>query len=109
MRRIEYLACSSNPDGCWVAQQARNLVMQCGDEQPFRCSFMIGIALVVHRDDRPGPAMPATVAERRAVVRVLVPEPCGPMPNKKATARRKIATRRAALDRAVTRDYAALN
>ncbi len=35
-RRIEYVACSSNPDGRWVAQQARNLVMQFGDEQPFR-------------------------------------------------------------------------
>src|SRR5207244_10053270 len=35
-RRIEYVACSSNPDGRWVAQQARNLVMQFGDEKPFR-------------------------------------------------------------------------
>src|SRR4029453_12473175 len=35
-RRIEYIACTSNPDGGWVAQQARNLVMQLGDEQPFR-------------------------------------------------------------------------
>jgi hypothetical protein len=35
-RRIEYIACTSNPDGRWVAQQARNLVMQLGDEQPFR-------------------------------------------------------------------------
>ncbi len=35
-RRIEYLACSSNPDGPWVAQQARNLAMQFADEQPFR-------------------------------------------------------------------------
>jgi transposase InsO family protein len=35
-RRIEYIACSSNPDGRWVTQQARNLVMQFGDEQPFR-------------------------------------------------------------------------
>jgi putative transposase len=35
-RRIEYLACSSNPDGGWVAQQARNLVMQLGDEHAFR-------------------------------------------------------------------------
>jgi len=35
-RRIEYVACSSNPDGRWVAQQARNLVMQFGDGQPFR-------------------------------------------------------------------------
>jgi putative transposase len=35
-RRIEYIASSSNPDGRWVAQQARNLVMQLDDEQPFR-------------------------------------------------------------------------
>src|SRR5205823_433961 len=35
-RRIEYVACSSNPDGRWVTQQARNLVMQLGDEHPFR-------------------------------------------------------------------------
>jgi putative transposase len=35
-RRIEYVACSSNPDGRWISQQARNLVMQPGDEQPFR-------------------------------------------------------------------------
>ncbi len=34
-RRIEYIASSSNPDGRWVAQQARN-VMQLDDEQPFR-------------------------------------------------------------------------
>jgi putative transposase len=35
-RQLEYVACSSNPDGRWVAQQARNLVMQLGDERPFR-------------------------------------------------------------------------
>ena len=35
-RRIEYAACSSSPDGGWTAQQARNLMMQLGDEQPFR-------------------------------------------------------------------------
>ena len=35
-RRIEYLACSSDPDGRWLTQQARNLVMQFDDEQPFR-------------------------------------------------------------------------
>jgi putative transposase len=35
-RRIEYVACSSNPDGRWVTQQARNLAMQFEDEQPFR-------------------------------------------------------------------------
>ena len=35
-RRIEYVACTAHSDGRWVAQQARNLVMQLGDEQPFR-------------------------------------------------------------------------
>jgi len=35
-RRIEYVACASTPDGGWVAQQARNLIMRFGDEQPFR-------------------------------------------------------------------------
>jgi transposase InsO family protein len=35
-RRIEYVSCSSNPDWRWVAQQARNLVMQLGDKHPFR-------------------------------------------------------------------------
>jgi putative transposase len=35
-RRLEYAASSSNPDGRWVAQQARNFVMQLGEEQPFR-------------------------------------------------------------------------
>jgi putative transposase len=35
-RRIEYIAASSNPDGRWVAQQARNLSMQLGDQHSFR-------------------------------------------------------------------------
>ncbi len=35
-RRIEYVACTPNPDGGWVAQQARNLIMRFGEEQPFR-------------------------------------------------------------------------
>lgn len=30
-RRIEYVACTSNPDGAWVTQQARNLLMDLGD------------------------------------------------------------------------------
>jgi putative transposase len=34
-RRIEYIAVTSNPGGRWVTQQARNLVMQLGDEHPF--------------------------------------------------------------------------
>jgi putative transposase len=35
-RRIEYVACRPNPDGRWVAQQARNLLMKLGSERPFR-------------------------------------------------------------------------
>jgi putative transposase len=35
-RRIEYIASSSNPHGRWMAQQARNLVMQLGDQHSFR-------------------------------------------------------------------------
>ena len=35
-RRIEYVACSSKPDGGWVTQQARNLAMEFADEQSFR-------------------------------------------------------------------------
>jgi transposase InsO family protein len=35
-RRIEYVACSQDPDGGWTAQQARNLMMHLGDDQPFR-------------------------------------------------------------------------
>jgi hypothetical protein len=35
-RRIEYIACTSNPDRRWVSQQARNLAMQLGADQPFR-------------------------------------------------------------------------
>jgi putative transposase len=35
-RRIEYIAATSNPDGRWATQQARNLIMQLGNDQPFR-------------------------------------------------------------------------
>jgi putative transposase len=35
-RRIEYVACTSRPDGRWAAQQARNLVMELGDEHALR-------------------------------------------------------------------------
>ncbi len=35
-RGIEYVACTSNPDGGWTAQQARNLMMQFGEDHPFR-------------------------------------------------------------------------
>lgn len=35
-RRVEYVACTANPEGAWTAQQARNLMIQLGDDQPFR-------------------------------------------------------------------------
>jgi transposase InsO family protein len=35
-RRIEYVASTPNPDERWVTQQARNLVMQLGDDHAFR-------------------------------------------------------------------------
>ncbi len=35
-RRIEYFACTPKPDGHWTAQQARNFVMQLGDQEQFR-------------------------------------------------------------------------
>jgi putative transposase len=35
-RRIEYVACTANPDGHWVTQQARNLTVRFDDDQSFR-------------------------------------------------------------------------
>ncbi len=36
-RRIEFVACTANPDGRWVTQQARNLLMTVADRrEPFR-------------------------------------------------------------------------
>jgi putative transposase len=39
-RRVEYLACTSNPDGRWMIQQARNLIMDL-DERGLRTRFLI--------------------------------------------------------------------
>jgi hypothetical protein len=44
-RRLEFIACTPNPDGAWVAQQARNLTMQLSEqERRFR--------LLIHDRDR---------------------------------------------------------
>jgi putative transposase len=32
-RRLEFVACTVNPDGDWVTQQARNLVMELGEQE----------------------------------------------------------------------------
>lgn len=39
-RRIEHVACTSNPDGAWVLQQARNLLMDF-DDRDQRPRFLI--------------------------------------------------------------------
>ena len=33
-RRLEFIACTANPDTDWVTQQARNLAMQLGEHEP---------------------------------------------------------------------------
>jgi putative transposase len=43
-RRLELVACTHNPDGAWVTQQARNLVIQIGEQ---RRSF----GLLIHDRD----------------------------------------------------------
>jgi transposase InsO family protein len=88
-RRIEYIACSSNPDGGWGAQQARNLVMQLGDDQPFRF-------LIHDRDSKFAGAFDAVFrSEGIEVIRTPVQAP-----NANAYAERWVRTLRAdCLDR----------
>jgi len=50
-RRIEYIACTPNPDGRWVSQQARTLVMQLGD--PTRRTRGRASRLGAHRPRHP--------------------------------------------------------
>src|SRR6266508_3166910 len=41
-RRIEYVACTSNPDGVWMLQQARNLLIDLDDRgQRLGCTYSI--------------------------------------------------------------------
>ncbi len=88
-RRIEYIASTSNPDGRWVAQQARNLIMQLGDEHPF--------AFLVHdRDTKFSHAFDEILrAEGIKVIRTPIQAP-----NANAFAERGVRTVRAdCLDR----------
>jgi putative transposase len=88
-RRIEYVACTSNPDGHWTAQQARNLLMQLGDEQSFRFLIHDRDAKFCHAFDE------VFRSERLKVIRTPVQAP-----NANAHAERWIRTFRAdCLDR----------
>jgi putative transposase len=88
-RRIEFIACTANPDGSWVAQQARNLVMELGDSQPFRI-------LVRDRDSKFGRAFDEVFrSEGIEVIRTPIQAP-----NANAHAERWVRTVRAdCLDR----------
>jgi putative transposase len=88
-RRVEYIACFSSPDGAWVTQQARNVVMQLGDEQPFRF-------LIHDRDKKFGQAFDGVFrSEGIEVIRTPIQAP-----NANAYAERWVRTVRAdCLDR----------
>ena len=43
-RRVEFVASTANPDGRWVAQQARNLIVQLGDQRLCASSISSAIA-----------------------------------------------------------------
>jgi transposase InsO family protein len=88
-RRVEYVACTAKPDGRWVAQQARNLVMQLRDEQPFRF-------LIHDRDGKFSPGFEEVFrSEGISVIRTPVQAP-----NANAYAERWVRTLRAdCLDR----------
>jgi putative transposase len=89
-RRIEFVACTSNPTGAWTAQQARNLLMTIGDQrQPLR--------LVIHdRDSKFGGGFDHVFhSEGIAVIRTPVQAP-----NANAHAERWVGSvRRECLDR----------
>jgi transposase InsO family protein len=83
-RRIEYFACTSNPDCDWTAQQARNLMIQLGEEQPFR--------LLIHdRDSKFGGGFDEIFRSERVRV-IMTPVRA---PNANAYAERWVRTVRA--------------
>jgi hypothetical protein len=66
-RRIEYLACTSNPNTAWMLQQARNLLMELDDCQR-QTRFL------VHDRDAKFPASRFTCVNRRDVLGGLIHE-----------------------------------
>jgi len=88
-RRIEYIGCTSKPDGRWVTQQARNLVMQLDDEHAFR--------LLVHDRDAKFSAAFDEVFRTEGIDMIRTPVQA---PNANAYAERWVRTLRAdCLDR----------
>jgi putative transposase len=69
-RRVEYLACTSNPNSAWMLQQARNLLMEL-DDQDQRVQFLIH-----DRDSKFPAAFDALLAsEKIKVIRTPVRAP----------------------------------
>jgi putative transposase len=93
-RRIEFVASTSNPDGRWVAQQARNLLMLLADrEQSFR--------FLLHDRDRKFSRAFDDVFPGEAMKNIRTPIRA---PNANAYAERWVGTlRRECLDRPATR------
>jgi hypothetical protein len=68
---MEHFACTPNPDGGWIPQQARKLIMRLGDEQPFR--------FLTHGRDKvqprlSGPRLPGRAATQGQTIDGLGPE-----------------------------------
>jgi putative transposase len=69
-RRVEYIACTSNPDTAWMTQQARNLLMDL-DDRSQRPRFLIH-----DRDTKFSPAFDAIFrSERIEIVRTPIQAP----------------------------------
>ena len=89
-RRIEFVASTSNPDGRWLAQQARNLLMHLTDREQFFCF------LLHDRDSKFGGAFDEVFrSEGTRIIRTPIRAP-----NANAYAERWVGTfRRECLDR----------
>jgi hypothetical protein len=79
-RRIEYVACTSNPDGAWTTQQARNLMMQLGEDQPFRLLIQRRLRRDLSFRGREGDPDAGTGAERERPRGAVGPHHPGRLP-----------------------------